>query len=177
MELRPAAPRPGRPAGLTPAAAAAAVVLALAACAPPVTSTGRPAAGILYVANGFDGTITRLDGATGRVLGPPLPAGPAPWGMATGPGGRLLVLASGGGTTLTHVTPGDRPGAGATALPVPLEAHATGAIMADDGNGRAAVVYRLAAAGGAPPGAPPCHLVLLDVAAGTIEATPAPAGR
>ena len=50
---------------------------------------------MLYVANGRDGTVTRLDAGSGRVLGPPLPAGPAPAQVVAGPGGALLVLAAG----------------------------------------------------------------------------------
>ena len=58
------------------ALAAALVAGAGVACAPPRASPagGSPA---LYVANSVDGTVARLDGGTGRPLGPPLPAGAA----------------------------------------------------------------------------------------------------
>ena len=59
------------------ALAAALVAGAGGACAP---AAGSPAGGAptLYVANSVDGTVARLDGDTGRPLGPPLAAGPGP---------------------------------------------------------------------------------------------------
>jgi hypothetical protein len=158
------------------------VVMALAlvaGCAPPAAAAGRPSAGVVYVANMRDGTISRLDGATGRVLGPPLPAGRAPWQLAAGPGGRLLVLALAGEAVLTHVAPAGGPGPGWAARPVPLEAHASGASLADDGRGHAALAYRVAAppaTSAAPPLAAPCRVAVLDVATGAVEATHAPCG-
>jgi hypothetical protein len=62
---------------------AALLALLLAACTPPVRGTSG-AVPALYVANGLDGTVTRLDSAGGRVLGPPLPAGSPPaWSTAS----------------------------------------------------------------------------------------------
>ena len=153
------------------------VVLTLAlvaGCAPPAAA-GRPAAGVVYVANLGDGTVSRIDGATGRALRPPLPAGRAPQQLAAAPGGELLVIALAGPATLTHVAPTGVPGRGWAARPVPLEAHTTGATearLATDGRGRAAVAYRVAV----PPPAAPCRLAVLDVATGSVEATHAPCG-
>jgi hypothetical protein len=104
----PRAPRATRAAG---AARVAGLILAAAAavaaaCAPPGDRTaGRGP--VLYVANGPDGTVTRLDGATGRVVGPPLPAGPTPSELTVGAGGRLLLTSVGAEHqgTLTHVGP------------------------------------------------------------------------
>ena len=70
-----------------------ALAVALAGCAPPSDrAAGAPP--VLYVANSADGTVARLDGATGRPLGPPLPAGPAPGQLARGRDGSLLVLSA-----------------------------------------------------------------------------------
>jgi DNA-binding beta-propeller fold protein YncE len=149
---------------------AGAAALVLAACAPPATAAGRPPAGIVYVANGLEGTVTRLDGASGRRLGPPLPAGRAPWRIAAGPGGRLLVLASTGHSALTHLAPGGRPGEGWTTRPVPLESGATAALLAGTGRGRAALSYHVAAPAGSA-ASWSCRLLLLDVADGAVEAT------
>jgi hypothetical protein len=52
------------------------IALLPVACAPPVRGPSGSAPA-LYVANGLDGTVTRLDTVRGRALGPPLPAGPA----------------------------------------------------------------------------------------------------
>jgi len=67
-----------------------------AACAGPGAPARTGSAGLLYVANGGDGTVSRLDPQSGRPVGPPLPAGPAPAQLAPGPGGTLLVLPAGG---------------------------------------------------------------------------------
>src|SRR5437867_9111381 len=88
----------------------AAIVLAgsMSTCARPSNSAASPVATqTLYVANGLDGTISRLDARTGRALGDPVPAGPAPWRLMTGPGGRALVVSAGPGRggALTYVTP------------------------------------------------------------------------
>ena len=124
-----------RVAGLILAAAAAVA----AACAPPADRTaGRGP--VLYVANGLDGTVTRLDGATGRVVGPPLPAGPTPRELTAGAGGRLLLTSVGAEHqgTLTHVGP--ERGAW-TARTVALEPGARVVHLTGDGGTTGAAVY------------------------------------
>ena len=51
--------------------------------------------------------MTRVDAASGRGAGAPLPAGPAPWQLAPGPGGAVLVLSGAERHTgqLTHLRP------------------------------------------------------------------------
>ncbi len=148
----------------------------LAACAPASPGAGG-APPVLYVASGGDRTVTRLDAGSGRPLGPSLPVGRAPWQLATGPGGHLLLLATSPPTTLTHVGRG----AGAwRARQVLVERGTDAPRLAGDGRGRAVLTYhRGAAPAGAPQGpgpGPGCRLVLLDVARGTIEGTYAPCG-
>src|SRR5262245_23020030 len=60
--------------------------LAGAGCGPPgdVARAGTP---LLYVSNARDGTLTRIDTASGRVVGPALPAGGAPSRLVAGPAG------------------------------------------------------------------------------------------
>jgi DNA-binding beta-propeller fold protein YncE len=130
----------------------------------------RGAAGsgqVLYVANSLDGTLTPLDGAGGHVIGPPLPAGPAPSQLAPGPPGTLLVAstAAGPGGPLTHVA---RAGPGWRARPLPLGEPAEVAHLAADGP-RAVVAYHRPPDGA--PGAPRCRLALLDARAGAVERT------
>jgi len=117
--------------------------LALAGCAR-ASEGSRVGGPVLYVANSRDGTLTRIDTADGHVLGPPLPAGSAPWQLAVGPAGAVLVqpVAPGPDAPLTHVGP---PAVGGRAHPLPLEPGARSALLA--GGGRyAAVAYRAAAA-------------------------------
>ena len=178
MERESAGPVPGGPSVLATAAAVATLLLPLAACAPPTTAAGRALAGDVYVANSFDGTITRLDGTTGRASETPLPAGHAPWQMAAGPDDRLLVLAAGGAAALTRLAPTGQDGAW-VAQAVPLEAGASGAILAGDGRGGAALTYRVVASSTAPAApaalpAPPCQLAAIDIASGAVGAPLAP---
>ena len=75
----------------------AAVALAAGCSVPPGTRGGAGEA--VYVA-AADGTIARLDGASGppdaHALESPLPAGVVPRRLVAGPGGRLLGLTLGG---------------------------------------------------------------------------------
>ena len=97
------------------------------ACAGPWPPARAGAAGVLYVANGGDATVSRLDPQSGRPVGPPLPAGPAPAQLAPGPGGTLLVLPAGGPAwRLTHVAPPPHPGGESPARAVPLEPGGSG---------------------------------------------------
>ncbi len=126
---------------------------------------------MLYVGNGRDGTVTRLDaGAGGHTLGAPLPAGEAPWQLAVGPAGELLVLpvTARPGVGLTYVTRDPRGPGGWRARPVPLEPGARAPLLA--GAGRFAVVaYQ---AGGTPVGPQParCRVALFDLARGRLGA-------
>jgi hypothetical protein len=131
---------------------------------------------VLYVANGGDGTVSRLDPQSGRPVGPPLPAGPAPAQLATGPGGTLLVLPAGGPAwRLTHLTPGapaPHPGGAPPARAVPLESGGSGggARLAGDGQGAAVLAYHVPA--GTPAGRRLVgRLALLDVARGAVGRT------
>jgi streptogramin lyase len=84
----------GAEAGRTAGAGRALAVLwclALAACGPAGAGAAGPRAPVLYVSNARDGTIARLDAAAGRAVGPPLPAGAAPWHLAVGRDGAVLV--------------------------------------------------------------------------------------
>ena len=126
--------------------AAAAVVglgALLAACVPAGASTAsgtRPVP--LYVADAGAGTLVLVDGVSGRPLGRPRPAGPAPAPAVVAPTGAALVrsgsAAGSGGTALTYVPPG---GGGAAARPVPLEPGARVLLLAGDGGDYAAAVY------------------------------------
>jgi hypothetical protein len=109
-------------------------------CAAPSGGTAGPALEVL-VANGGDGTVTRLDAQTGRPLGAPVPAGPGAWRPVAGPAGNLLVLTA--GTSERPVTYATWTGAGWVARPLALEADATALHVAGDGGRYAAVAYRL----------------------------------
>jgi hypothetical protein len=161
------------------ARAAAALLAAPAACRAPWTA-GRPEVALLYVANGRDGTVSRLDARSGRAVGDPVPAGPAPAQLAAGSGGSLLVLPAGGPEwRLTHVTPP----AGAAGAPavraVPLKPGGVTGRLAGDGRDGAALVYHVPGSSGASgaSGVPPggrrlvCRLALLDVVRGTVVRT------
>jgi len=143
----------------------AAIALAVwsVGCAEPSAGIASPPpAAVLYVANGADGTIARLDAASGRPLGPPLPAGPAPWQVAAGDHRGLVVLAGGASPRLTHLV---RAGGGWAAHPLRLEAGARGGLLSGDG-AYAAAAYHVPAAD--PTGAARCRLALIDLRAGAI---------
>jgi DNA-binding beta-propeller fold protein YncE len=144
------------------------LALILAACAAPGQPTsGAPPA--LYVANSRDGTISRLDGVTGRPLGPALPAGAAPWQIAPGPDGSLLV-ASGLLPRTGELTLVARSWRGWTTRVVPLGATPRDAALAGDGGRYAVVAYHVPDDGlAAPPGH--CRLALVDALAGRVERT------
>jgi DNA-binding beta-propeller fold protein YncE len=152
------------------------LALLLAGCASPAGGTaGRVPDTVLYVANVGDGTITRIAGQRGRVLGPPLPAGRGPWQVAAGANGNLLVLSSGTAFRgqLTHLVRLGGPGHSsyrADTLSIAPE-HASSAWLAGDGERYAAVVYRRL---GEPVGAPGCRLALIDVTTGSVVQTHAP---
>jgi hypothetical protein len=164
----PSCPPPGasRPAPPGPwAGPAVALALALlAACAPP-TRAVPGAAPLLYVVSGVDGTVTRLDAASGRSAGAPLPAGPAPWQIVAGPGGDVLVLSSSErhAGRLTHLLP---TGGGWTARTVHLAVGSRSDVLLAGAGGRYAV------AGYTPPGGGPrpmigCRLAVIDLVGGT----------
>jgi len=151
-----------------PAARGLAILaLVLAACSPPApnaTGGGRT----LFVANGEEATLSRLDSATGTVTGPPLPAGRAPWQIATGPNGNLLVLSISPrhSAEMTYLS---RRGAGYVPRAVNLEARAREGQMASDGR-YAVIAYHLPGPSG--PGAGPrCRMSVVDLAEGSLLAT------
>ena len=186
-------PRHGGPALARAVALAGAALCVLAGCTAPARPPGAAGApAVLYVASTGDATLTRLDAASGRVLGPPLPAGPGPVQVAVGPGGAALVLAGepadAAAPGLTYVA---RAGRGWTTRPVPLEPGARAVLLAADGGDYAAVVYLLPAGGPPRPGAtgdgagrrgagevpdpapvpgPACGLALIDLRVGAVEA-------
>jgi DNA-binding beta-propeller fold protein YncE len=146
-----------------------ALTTALAGCGPPDAGTGGAGA-LLYVANGFDGTITRLDVASGRVVGPPLTAGPGPAQVVAGPGGSALVLSlaarSAGG--LVHIVPTGSGWASRSVtlnLDEPPGRRARGVLLAGDGGRYAAAAFPVHVAG---PMWPPCRLALIDLATGAV---------
>jgi len=180
----------GRAAG---AAAVAAAVAALSgACAPPAPEAAGPArAAALYVADGLDGTVTRLDGAGGRRLGAPLPVGAHPEQVVVAPGGAALVLtrdaaaapgdpAGGQSAGLTYVSR-DGVRGGWVARPVALGPGARALLLAGDGDAHAVALYTVAPVGPPePPGPPgpsgspaeaPCGVAVIDLRTGTVEAT------
>ena len=118
--------------------------------------------------NGQDGTVTRLEGQTGRAIGRPLPAGEGPRWVVAGANGRLLVSAAGASRqgSLTYVVPS---GGTWTARPVPLEPGAQVTHLASDGEHTAAVIYgimRHSPAG--KPEAAPCRLATIDLRSGAV---------
>jgi hypothetical protein len=150
---------------------AAAGLLALAAlaggCAPP--TGGHAGQGtLLYVTNGQEGTVTRLEGQTGRTIGRPLPAGEGPRWVVAGANGRLLVSAAGASRqgSLTYVAPS---GGIWTARPVPLEPGAQVTHLASDGEHTAAVIYGIMrhSPAGRPESAP-CRLATIDLRSGAV---------
>ena len=112
---------------------------------------GRRAAGgqsALYVASALDDSLTRLDGESGHVIGPPLPAGRAPGQLVPGPGGSLLALsvAAGHDGEVTHLArAAGRVARGWSAQPLPLGEPARVALLAGDGAGAAVVGYHVPA--------------------------------
>jgi hypothetical protein len=159
------------------AAGLAALVVLAAACAPPAgAAAARVPAPVLYVADA-GGTVTPRDAATGRAVGPPVPAGPAPWQMAPGPNGSLLVLPAGSRfrDRLTFVPAA---GTGGAARPVPIDPDAFGTLLAGDGGPYAAVAYQVLPPARTPQFVrpSPCGLALVDLRTGTVARVHAPCG-
>jgi hypothetical protein len=152
-------------AGAALAGVALAAALVVAGCSPPVAA--RPGVeSFLYVANGADGTVNRIELATGRPAGAPLPAGPSPAQLVASREGQLLVAPppSDRGGDLTWVTHT----AGARGVqPLRLEPGAGRLLLAGDGGDYALVAYALP--GTAPAAADArCRLVLVDLRAGDV---------
>jgi hypothetical protein len=144
-------------------------VIGVADCALPAKPSGGGQK-LVYVLSARDRSVRRIDGASGRAVGAPLPAGPGPYDLAVGPTGSVLVLSNGlskvsqEGRALTFILtfvqpPAGRPkgqspsGAGASlASVIPLEPEqrvspggtrvvsATG-LLASDGGAHAVAVY------------------------------------
>ena len=130
---RVAASRPARAAGCAPA---------------PDRAPAGPA--VLYVANARDGTVTRVDGASGAVLGQPVPVRPALWRVVPDADGALLAQAGAPDDPLLFVPAGRAGGSGgAPAAPVSLAPYGRIEALAGDGRRWAVAVAR------PPPATPP----------------------
>jgi YVTN family beta-propeller protein len=118
------------------------LAVVVSGCAAPGGGTGGRNTAHLYVANGADGTISRMDSSTGLSLGPALPAGYAPNEMALGPHGNVLVqsTATGPHRKLTFVR---RTGQTWEAIPLYLGEQAHGVRIAGDGGRYAVVLYHV----------------------------------
>ena len=152
----------------------AALVVAgvVAGCAPAGNSPRLPG-GLLHVVTSGDGTVTLLDGDRGQVLERALPAGPAPWQVAPGPAGSVLVLSMDAGHvgTLTQLLPPAGGQRAWTVRPVPVGARTRQALLAGGGEAYAAVAYSAGAPADPADTAPapaPCGLDLIDGRAGRV---------
>jgi hypothetical protein len=153
--------------GLAGAAGVSLLLLAIGAgCASPPRADGGSESAVLYVANAGDGTVTRLDPASGRAAGPPVPAGPAPGQLVPGSGGSLLVLSLEPGRRhpLTLVR---RVGGRWIARAVPLEPAARAFLLAGDGGPEAVAAYVVPSAPGAVAGRA-CRLAVVRLPLGTV---------
>jgi hypothetical protein len=125
----------------------------------------------LYVADARDGTLVRVDGTSGRSLGPPLPAGPGPVQVVPGePGDRGALVLSADPASATGLTFVTRAGARGSARPVTLPPGGRAVLLAGDGGSAAAAVYTLRDAAGREPG-PACGLALIDLRRGEVAQT------
>ena len=160
--IGPAAAPRLRPAALVGGVLAVLWGLAVAGCAPAVGGTGTGAP-VLYVGNARDGTLTRIDAASGHVLGPPLPGGVAPWHLAAGPDGEVLAqpAATGADARLTFIAPATE---GWRARPLALEPGARDPLLAGGGYA-AAVAYQ---APGAAAGVARCRVAGIDLQRGHL---------
>jgi hypothetical protein len=152
-------------------------VLALAAlvgCAPPVERAAGDGP-VVYVVSAFDGAVTRVAPDSGRVLGAPIPAGAAPWQVAVGASGHLLVTALVGAPRHGHLTFIQRQGRTWGARPLDLEPGAHVAQTAGSGSYAVAAYGVVPAATGAPPAASgpgaACTLALIDQELGAVVRT------
>jgi hypothetical protein len=149
----------------------------LQGCAGPVPNAAGT--GItLYVLSGRDGTLVPLDGTSGRVLGPPLPAGLAPAQAVPGPAGGFLALSFSrlAPGTLTRISPAGR---GWQTAPVLLPVPLRWALLAGDGGRYAAIVHHVIEIAQQPiqkgqpgkPATPGCRLEVLDALTGMVVRT------
>jgi len=145
---------------------AGAACCVLPGCAAP-SGAGRAAGApaLLYVLSGGDATITRVDAASGRGAGAPLPAGPAPWQLVAGPGGDVLVLSGSArhAGQLTHLVPTLQ---GWTTRTVRLAVAARSDVLLAGAGGRYAVAGYTPAGGADPRSTGGCRLAVLDLAGG-----------
>ena len=94
---------------------------------------------LLDATNGQDGTVTRLEGQTGRAIGRPLPAGEGPRWVVVGANGRLWSRRPGLPPGVADLR---RPAGGKwIGRPVPLESGARVTTWRSDGEHTAAVIY------------------------------------
>ena len=152
-----------------PLAIALLLAPALAACGLPVERGSLTIPPAVYVANGADGTVTRLDGLSSTHTGAPRAAGEAPWQIAAEPGGAMLVLSVAARLSgqLTHVA---REGVVPKTRTVPLGdgeevlPFLTQLTGVEGGSARAVVSFKPKAAHGP-------QLALVDIVSGTIRST------
>jgi hypothetical protein len=145
----------------------AAWAVAAGGCAGATEAVEGGRAPVLFVANGRDGTVSRFDAGSGAALGAPLPGGEAPWQLAVGPAGDLLILPlpTRPNVPLTHVA---RSPGGWRARPVPLEPGARSPLLA--GRGRYAVVAYQAEGTPAGPAPARCRVAVFDFAGARLAA-------
>jgi len=146
------------------------VLMFAAACAPPERGTaGRGA--VLYVANATDRTVTRLDAASGRSVGPPIAIAHTPAFLVAGSDGRFLAatppgVIEGAATLVTVDTQGH-----ATTRPLPLGSAAQILFAAGDGRSSAALVYRPWEGEGPSRRSGGCRLAVVDLAVAALTHT------
>jgi DNA-binding beta-propeller fold protein YncE len=152
--------------------------LLLAGCSAPIGGVPRRTpATVLYVANGGDGTITRLNGASGCALGPPLPAGRSPGQVVSGANGSLLVAALGNAFegTVTHLLPRGGPFESTYRMEALVVEPGTALVhLAGDGERFAVLLYRRV---GQPMGPTGCRLAMIDTATGYVDRTGVPCSQ
>jgi hypothetical protein len=139
----------------------------LVAACDPVGPRGAAPAPAVLVANAGDGTVSRIDAAAGRELGPPVPVGAAPWQVVGGPPGALLVLSTAAASAQGTVRHAALEGGAWVTRPVPLGPGAGARVLAGDGIATGVVAYRLASDAGAAAGAA-CRLAAVDLRHGDV---------
>ena len=158
-----------RRAGLAGMIAAAGTLWVVACGSTEPRGTG-PTGQLLVVSPG-DETVTRIDGATGRLVAR-VPVGPGAWQVTGAPGGALFVLSIGAASGQGAVRQVARSGATWMRREVELEPGAGARLLAGDGGATIVVVYGVpAAAGDAGPGpaAGACRLAVVDGRTGAVR--------
>ena len=145
----------------------------LAACGPATVPERTPSERLL-VANAHDGTLTTIDPHRVAVTSSSIPVGSAPWQVAEGPAGSLVVLSSSVEHVghLVHVKPPARFGGPWQIGRIPTGLRVRSGHLAADGHRFAVVAYSQAAAPGAePPQHAFCGIEVVDLIAGRVTGT------